>query len=195
MQEAGIDISENTSNHVDEYAKNILWSYHNCLWSCAGKTGPVYPKWKKHSAGIIIFTDPSKLVSEKRRWNTRGFLLQTRDENKGVFAKNFRRVLFVVVIFFAPVKPENSSKTGLTVLDGMSFDFDVHQSVYSIVKKGGSTLKEATRAFLFDILFDKYWQPQGTRFQPHQLICQTCLNQLKSHQIQNSFIGIVQALL
>lgn len=85
MQEAGIDISENTSNHVDEY---VEMSFDHIITVCdhAQENCPYIPS-KNAQRWHQNFTDPSKLVS-KNEDEIHAAFAATRDEIKA-FCKNF----------------------------------------------------------------------------------------------------------
>ena len=85
MQEAGIDISENTSNHVDEYAK-ISFDHIITVCDHAQENCPYIPS-EKAQRWHHNFTDPSKLVSENEDEIHAAFAA-TRDEIKA-YCKNF----------------------------------------------------------------------------------------------------------
>lgn len=85
MKEAGIDISEHTSNHVDEYA-DISFDHIITVCDHANENCPYIPsekaqRWHKN------FSDPSKLVSEDENKIHAAFAA-TRDEIKG-YCKDF----------------------------------------------------------------------------------------------------------
>ena len=85
MQEAGIDISKHTSNHVDEYS-NIQFDHIITVCDHAQENCPYIPsekaqRWHKN------FSDPSKLKSEDENEIHKAFAA-TRDEIKAYF-KNF----------------------------------------------------------------------------------------------------------
>jgi len=85
MQEAGIDISGHTSNHVDEY---MDIEFYHIITVCdhAQENCPYIPsnkaqRWHKN------FSDPSKLVSEDEN-EIRSAFAATRDEIKA-YCKTF----------------------------------------------------------------------------------------------------------
>ncbi len=85
MQEAGIDISGHTSNHVDEYM-DIEFDHIITVCDHAQENCPYIPsnkarRWHKN------FSDPSKLVSEDESEIRRAFAA-TRDEIKA-YCKTF----------------------------------------------------------------------------------------------------------
>lgn len=85
MKEAGIDISEHTSNHVDEYA-NIPFDHIITVCDHANENCPYIPsknaqRWHKN------FSDPSKLNTENESIIHAAFAA-TRDEIKG-YCKDF----------------------------------------------------------------------------------------------------------
>lgn len=89
MKEAGIDISEHTSNHVDEYA-DISFDHIITVCDHANENCPYIPsenaqRWHKN------FSDPSKLNSEDENEIHTAFAA-TRDEIKDyckTFIKSF----------------------------------------------------------------------------------------------------------
>ena len=85
MQEAGIDISENTSNHVDEYAE-ISFDHIITVCDHAQENCPYIPS-EKAQRWHHNFSDPSKLVSENED-EIRAAFAATRDEIKA-YCKNF----------------------------------------------------------------------------------------------------------
>lgn len=85
MQEAGIDISENTSNLVDEYAE-ISFDHIITVCDHAQENCPYIPS-EKAQRWHHNFTDPSKLVSENEDEIHAAFTA-TRDEIKA-YCKNF----------------------------------------------------------------------------------------------------------
>ena len=85
MQEAGIDISEHTSNHVDEYL-NIPFDHIITVCDHAQENCPYIPsekaqRWHKN------FSDPSKIKSEDENEILKAFAA-TRDEIKA-YCKTF----------------------------------------------------------------------------------------------------------
>ena len=85
MEEAGIDISKNTSNHVDEYAE-ISFDHIITVCDHAQENCPYIPS-EKAQRWHHNFTDPSKLISENEDEIHAAFAA-TRDEIKAYF-KNF----------------------------------------------------------------------------------------------------------
>ena len=85
MQEAGVDISKNTSNHVDEYAE-IPFDHIITVCDHAQQNCPYIPS-EKAQRWHHNFTDPSKLVSENEDEIHAAFAA-TRDEIKA-YCKNF----------------------------------------------------------------------------------------------------------
>jgi arsenate reductase len=85
MQEAGVDISKNTSNHVDEYAE-IAFDHIITVCDHAQQNCPYIPS-EKAQRWHHNFTDPSKLVSENEDEIHAAFAA-TRDEIKA-YCKNF----------------------------------------------------------------------------------------------------------
>ena len=85
MQEAGIDISENTSNHVDEYAE-ISFDHIITVCDHAQENCPYIPS-KKAQRWHHNFSDPSKLVLENDDEIHAAFAA-TIDEIKA-YCKNF----------------------------------------------------------------------------------------------------------
>jgi arsenate reductase len=85
MQEAGVDISKNMSNHVDEYAE-IAFDHIITVCDHAQQNCPYIPS-EKAQRWHHNFTDPSKLVSENEDEIHAAFAA-TRDEIKA-YCKNF----------------------------------------------------------------------------------------------------------
>lgn len=79
MQDAGIDISKHTSNHVDEYA-NIEFDHIITVCDHAHENCPYIPS-EKAQRWHRNFSDPSKLVSEDEKEIYAAFAA-TRDEIK-----------------------------------------------------------------------------------------------------------------
>jgi len=85
MQDAGIDISQNTSNNVDEYS-GISFDHIITVCDHAQENCPHIPS-EKAQRWHRDFTDPSKLISENEDEITAAFA-QTREEIKA-FCKSF----------------------------------------------------------------------------------------------------------
>ncbi len=85
MQEAGIDISNNTSNHVDEYAE-IEFDHIITVCDHANQNCPTIPS-KSAQRWHQNFSDPSKLNSDDAIEIQKAFAT-TRDEIKK-YCKSF----------------------------------------------------------------------------------------------------------